>query len=272
MMLAAASRYAFKLSSRTLRRCALALLLTTELAHGARAHAEAPTAPIARLRVGAGAAQRVVELPTAEAARQLDFGPAAAAQLGIDAQLRRGRWQLGLGLRYRTSLAGRVSDDAAGPGANTSSHVVRSHAFEAGLRPGWFFGDAPNAAALRLFAGYSVRAFGSVAPLRVPRYSLHGPVLRLELVLPLPAAHMRLRLAPEAQWLASMTQELRNLAGITQSALALGAEAELSLPISDVLSLHLDYRESHAFAVARLAQSFSDVERYLLLAASYRVP
>lgn len=225
----------------------------------------------ARLRVGAGIAQRRVSVPNTEGNRELDLGPTAAAVLGADVENRRDNWALGVSVSYRTSLAGRVSDAMSGVGAQASETAVRSHVFEAGLRPGRYFGSSPQAIALWLFAGYNVRAFGSVAVLRVPRYSLHGPVLRIELEFPLRALGLRLRVAPEAQWIVSVTDELRQLAGMTAEALAFGGEAQLSRAFGAHLALQLCYRESHATAPTRNATRFNDIERYLLLEASYQV-
>lgn len=249
--------------------CALSLLLWAALLTPGYVHADATTA-YARLRLGAGLTQRVVDVPNAEGPRQLDLGPAPAAMLGIDGGLQRGHWLLGLGLRYRTSLAARVNDVQAGAGAAASQNAVRSHQFEAGLRPGWSFGQTSHAAQVALFAGYQLRAFSSVAVLRVPRFTLHGPLARLELEFPLKVG-LRLRIAPEVQWIASITRELEDIAQITQSGLALGGEAQLSLPLGESFDLCLHYRESHAMAQTRSAQRFSDVERYLLLEVAYRV-
>lgn len=231
--------------------------------------AQAQTGLSSQLQLGVGATQRIVEVPSADGPRRLDIGPAPAVSLGIVSDVQHGAYRLGLDLHYRTSMRGRVHDIAAGPNADTSITAVRSHLFEAGLRVGRVFGQDGRGVGLRLVAGYSIRAFASVAVLRVPRYALHGPFARLELELPLPAANLRLRIAPELQWLPSISSALRDISGISSSALALGGVVALVLPISQSFTLQLEYRESHAWAQAPAARSFSDVERYLLLGVAY---
>lgn len=223
----------------------------------------------ARLDVAVGVTQRSVDAPSVDGARRLALGPAPAVALGIDSGVQHGTFCLGLGVHYRTSVLGRVRDAAAGPSANLSSTAVRSHELVAGVRAGLAFGSDPGARTLAMFLGYSVRAFASVAELRMPRFSLHGPVLRLELELPLSAASMRLRLAPEFQWLPSISSALRASSIVSGVALALGGVAALILPISEHFGLQLEYRESHAWARTYVARRFSDVERFLLLGATY---
>ena len=226
----------------------------------------------ARLRVGAGVAQRGIEAPSAEGLRELALGPVPALLVGMDGDAHAGAWVLGLGLAYRTSVLGRVVDADAGAGAAMSKTAVRSHEFEAGLRAALQFGTGEHPIRLGLFAGYGVRALATVSVLRVPRFSLHGPVLRVELDLPLRAANMRLRFGPEGQWISGISRALLDSAGLSQPAFALGGFLQLQLPIAERFMLQLEYRESHAFARARGVPSFSDVERYLLLAAALRMP
>jgi hypothetical protein len=231
-------------------------------------HARAQDALTSQVRVGIGAAQRGIDAPSADGLRRLDFGPAPAVMLEIDSGARVGAYQLGVALSYRTSVLGRVRDVAAGPGADSSRVPVRSHHFEGGARGRLAFGADPRASTLGLFVGYGVRAFSSVAVLRVPAFSLHGPVARLELELQLPAA-LRLRLAPELAWLPSVSRALREASAFTGNVWAIGGAATLMLPLGERFDLLLDYRESHAWTAAYAAQSFSDVERYLLLGVAY---
>ena len=226
----------------------------------------------ARLRVGAGVAQRVIEAPSAEGPRELSLGPLPALMLGMDGAAHVGDWVLGLRLDYRTSVLGRVVDADGGAGAAASKTAVRSHHFEAGLWAGLQIGAREHPVTLALFAGYGVRALGTVAVLRVPRFALHGPVLQVELELPLHAANMRLRLGPEVQWISGISRALLDISALTQPAFALGGFLQLQLPVDVRFALHLEYGESHAFAGSRGVSSFSDVERYLLLAAALRMP
>jgi hypothetical protein len=251
-------------------RRAFPFVLVVCVLHAGLVRAQAGVA--AHLRVGAGVAQREIQAPSAEGPRELALGPVPALMLGIDADAHAGAWVLGLGLSYRTSVRGRVVDADAGAGAAMSKTAVRSHHFEAGLRAAMRMGPTQHAVGVALFAGYDVRALATVAVLRVPRFSLHGPLLRVELDLPLRAANMRLRLGPEAQWISGLSRALLESSGLTQPAFAIGGFLQLQLPISELFALQLEYRESHAFARARGVSSFSDVERYLLLAAALRMP
>ena len=246
----------------------LALLLS--LGHVVRAEppARAQGALGVQLRLAVGMTQRHVAVTAADGPRSLQLGPTPAISLRIDSEAPLGVWRLGVGLDYRSSVLGRVHDVAAGPNADATQAAVRSHAFEAGMRARVALGSEPSASSLAVFVGYGVRAFASVAALQMPRFSLHGAVLRVELELALQTTGARLHLAPEFQWLPSISAGMRDVAGIRGGAFAVGGVAVLTLPISARWGLQLAYRESRAWS-PQATRSFRDVERYVLLGVTY---
>jgi hypothetical protein len=95
---------------------------------------------------------------------------------------------------------------------------------------------------------------------------LVGPQARLELSTKL-IGPVELRLGPEVQWITLIDQSLR-IDGVYAQGVALGAEATLTVELSDVWSLALNYRESHALASSTRGTEFQDIERYMTLRAS----
>jgi hypothetical protein len=224
----------------------------------------------ARLLVGAGLSTRRIDLPSSEGWRRVDTGLAPTLSLRVASRWRDGAHFLGVRLSYMTGIHGRATDQVGDPGLAPSQVAIRSHRFEGGLLPGLVLSDARNAGTIALFAGYGVRAFGSVEVLRVPRFSLHGPLVRLELALPL-VHWLRLRLAPEAQLITSLSRDLRLLAALPSTAFSIGGEVDLQARWSAAWSLQLSYREAHVAATGVEGKRFEDIERYLLLELAYQV-
>jgi len=224
----------------------------------------------ARLSVGAGLGMRSIEVPSSEGLRKLETGLIPVAGIRVAGRFRDGSHFLGLRLSYQSGVHTRAIDDVGDHSLVASEVAIRSHRFEGGLLPGLILSRERSAGSLALFAGYGLRAFGSVEVVRVPRFTLHGPVLRLELTLPL-VDWLRLRLAPEAQLVLSMSEALRNLANLPTTAFGFGGEADLQARWSPTWSAQISYRESHVRATGLEARQFTDAERYLLLELTYQV-
>ena len=122
-----------------------------------------------------------------------------------------------------------------------------------------------------MFAGYGLRAFASVVELGIPRYTLHGPLLRFELELPIAEGLLTLRIAPEVQLIVSVSRDLRGLSLIQDAGLAIGGEASARVRVTDWAALQLAYRESHASSDTAFSDSFKDVERLVFLDADVRL-
>jgi hypothetical protein len=154
------------------------------------------------------------------------------------------------------------------PDGQTLSTPIRTHRFELGVLPGYRFGSDSQSISLALFAGYDLRAFASTIELRVPRYTLHGPVARLELEIPV-ADVIVLRLAPELQMIASISHDLRIAGSVSNGGVALGGEAAVRIVVTDWAAVQLAFRESHASANTGFGSSFKDMERFVFLDAVF---
>ena len=174
---------------------------------------------------------------------------------------------LALSVHYETSVNAVGAQYSPVPDSPPGLTSIRSHRLEGGVSAAAYFGGHEDPLLASLFVGYGLRALGSVADLQVPRFTLHGPLLRLELKIPLVARLLWLRLAPEGQLIAYITTALAREANIDQYGYAIGGEASVGLQLVEKLALRLEYRESHAFAHSAERDPFNDVERYLLLEA-----
>lgn len=234
------------------------------------APAETDSGLTAQLAVGAGLTQRSLTVPSNEGTRTLDPGLTPALHLGLSGRYRSERRNIGLHLTYQSSAHARTRD-AVGDGSLVPSEAaIRSHRFEAGVMPGLFLSAADDAASIALFAGYAVRAFGSVEVLRIPRFSLHGPVLRVELRIPI-LPWLALRASPEGQLVLGISQELRALSGLPRTLLGFGGEVALEVRVHHGWVAALLYREAHLVAHGIESRTFTDAERYIVLELAYRI-
>jgi hypothetical protein len=139
---------------------------------------------------------------------------------------------------------------------------VRAERAEISVAPRLRLGDDRHAPALAFALGFGVRSFWpDIDESITPAYSLLGPQLRVDLVLPITPA-LRLRVGPEAQWIVGIDAALQD-AGVAAQGGAVGGEARLQLELGPVFLIELAYRESHAFAsTTRSDTLFEDVERF----------
>lgn len=226
--------------------------------------------PLAFLLAGGGVTSRTLRVPANDGPRNLAIGLAPALSIRVAARIQNAARFLSLRLSYQTSLGVHASETIPDASILPSATHVRSHRFEGGLAPGLFFSQARDSVALSMFVGYGLRALASVAELRIPRFTLHGPVARLELDVPLLAGRLSVRLAPEVQLLVGMTQQLRALAGLGTTAFAIGGEASVRLQLGSPVAARLCYREAHARSAGLEGRAFDDIERYVMLELSLR--
>jgi hypothetical protein len=223
----------------------------------------------ATLDVGIGTTQRVINFAVVDGQRTLDTGFVPALHLALGARFG-DRTFFGVGMTYQSSVWAAVAQSAPNPRGPSLTTTIQSHHLSVGVQPGLRLGEARDSSSLSLFLGYGLRALASVVELRVPRYTLHGPVARLDFELPLFSAKVVLRVAPEAQLIVSQTSDLR-LAARTQSVgFALGAEASVRFYVADWIALALSYRESHASVSSAWSSPFEDVERFAVIDAFMR--
>jgi hypothetical protein len=243
----------------------VAVACCSVLAFASAALADEPDAPEFQAAFGlsAGATTRAIEYVAAQGTRRLDTGLIPALGMRVQGQLQREYLQLTAAVTYQTSLHGIAVQHTSDPYSQALHTPLRSQRFEAGILPAVRFNTSADSTSLGLFIGYSLRAFSSVAELGVPRYTLHGPVLRLELELPL-FARLRLRLAPEAVAIVSMTHTLQEAAASTPIFAAIGGEVSLRFAVADWLEATVMYRESRVQAGGRSVRGFSDRERFVL--------
>jgi hypothetical protein len=225
---------------------------------------------VTTLGVTAGVAARNIDVPSERGLATLRTGlvPALGLQLGV--RLHGPRFFGGVALAYQSSVAARATQGNADPRAASLVTTVQAHHFAAGVAPGVLLGDSRDSAALSLFLGYGVRALASVVELNVPRFSLHGPVARIELELPLGSRSVVLRVAPEVQLLWAATPSLRRMASIGAQNWALGGEASLCIRLAAWSMAQLAYRGSRAFAPSALGGAFEDVEHFASLGIVFR--
>jgi hypothetical protein len=239
------------------------VLVMTLLTFASTARAQSyPDGVRVSLNAGAGMMQRTMQSVTPEGPLALDTGWAPAAALGVGARAWHKQYFLRLDLHYETSLGLTLQNEVSSDGAPLRA---RAHRFEAGVAPGMHFRESVGLA-LRL--AYGVRALGIVEEGSIGAFTLHGPVLRLELELPLLAGRLLLRVAPELGFIVSATEEFRVYSGVRGSGLAYGGEASIRAMVWKRVSLALRYREAHI----RLAggRQHEDIERFLLLHAALR--
>jgi hypothetical protein len=225
----------------------------------------APAAVQMVVQVGAGVTQRIVSMPTEQGRISLTTSLSPAFDVRASGRIRFERWFVRVRAGYQSSLGLHADDHLRLPVADQHSSAVRSHRFEGGFAPGFWLGES-NGAALSLYLGYGLRAFSSVAPLVLPRFTLHGPLLRLEFELPVIAHRLWLQLAPEGQLMTSYSRDLSRVSHVFGPGVAVGGEAGLVLRLVSSLAMRLTYREAHAHIAASSLGSagFEDIERYFL--------
>jgi hypothetical protein len=220
-----------------------------------------------RLGVSGGTTHRLIEIPADDGLRRLDTGWVPAVALDLRAAVGGVHTWLEFAARYETSLHTFGSQHAADPSSQILKTPIRSHRFEAGVAPSLRFGDSETGLAAGLFVGYGLRALASVAELQVPRFTEHGPLVRLELDIPVVGDVVRLRIAPEVFGLLSISHAVRRIGATDGFGFAVGGEVSMHVKLVEWLRLALDYRESHVFLQSSQSDPFRDVERYVLLGA-----
>jgi hypothetical protein len=191
--------------------------------------------------------------------------PAAAVALAVEGWPDAPFSLTGL-LRYQTSLGLRVQEHP--PFALPNELSARSGFGELSLAPTFRLESGKtNREAIRLAVpvGLSLRSFWpDVRELLTPGYSLVGPFVRAQVILPIHAS-FRLRAGPELQAILVLDEHMKK-AGLQGQGLALGAEIAAALGPVGPFSLELGYRLS----VGRVANrgdgpDFRDTQQLVIL-------
>jgi hypothetical protein len=216
---------------------------------------------------GAGMGARSVRLPTGMGERSIDLGWFPALELGVTGALHASSWFVfELGARYRTSVGLTATETSST--SHDLSTSVRTNEVSFGVTPRFQFAEGPDAVHAGLFVGYGFRGFRPVIELRVPAYSLSGPLARAELGIPLLRGAVEIRIAPEAQWLAFVSRALQVAGATAPTGLAFGGEASLVVQPTQALSLQLVYREMRARVASHWDGDLQEVVRLASLGAA----
>jgi hypothetical protein len=220
--------------------------------------------------LGFGFGQRSVAMPVRAGLYDLTGSPFPAIEIRVaaDAPLSE-RFFLGVHFDYQTSVGSTASQNLVGE-ADTKTTALRSHRLGFGLEPRYRFSDSPDGVSLGVVVGWGFRGFRPVVDIDIPPYTLNGPVLRPELRIPIGAGWVVLRLAPELFIITGVSPELRQLAAIGGTGVALGIEASIDIRMIERLHAVLAFRESHATASSSWAGDFTDNERFASVSMSLR--
>ena len=211
---------------------------------------------------GVGIATRSVRMPAPTGVLRVAPGVTPSAEVGLRVVAwPQADFSFFVNLVYQSALGFSVTERP--PLALPKEVGARSERVALELAPRWRFADGQLEVGVPV--GVTVRTlWAEVHMSQTPSFSLVGPHARAELRLRF-SELLSLRLAPELQYIMLVDDELTT-AGVSSQGVALGAEGSVDAQISQVWSLGVHYRESHALlAAARGSVSFQDVERYLTL-------
>jgi hypothetical protein len=227
---------------------------------------EAETGPSVSIQpfVGLGIATRSVRMPamTGTGALKIAPGVTPAFEIGLRvAAWPRADFSFFVNLVYQSALGFSVTERP--PIALPKEVGARSERVALEFAPRWRFANGQLELGIPL--GATVRTlWAEVHMSQTPSFSLVGPHARAELLLRV-SELLSLRVAPELQYIMMVDDDLKT-AGVSSQGVALGGDATLEAQISQVWSVRINYRESHALLGAtRGSVSFEDVERYLTL-------
>jgi hypothetical protein len=224
---------------------------------------------LAAIQIGIGAGQRGVALTDARGGLQsLDTDYYPVLDLGLHGAVSLSSlFSLGLQLRYQTSLGLHAKETPTGRlGEDTS---LRSHHVQFGVVPSFRFAESEDAATLQLLLGWAVRGLRSVTDVTIPAFTLHGPLLRAELEIPI-GNFFAVRLAPELLAIVGVSSELRAQAGIDGGGYGLGGEFVIAVRAQPWLAFELSYRQARISLATHRPTAFTDTEQYVTLRSVFQ--
>ncbi|MEC7520700.1 MAG: hypothetical protein VYE22_12580 [Myxococcota bacterium] len=221
---------------------------------------------------GAGIAQRSSSIPMEGGDARLSTIPFPAIQAQVLGYVRPdagSRYRLALALRYTTSVGLQGRDERADGSTRTTD--MRAHHLAIGLRNDIPLAPGERPTRLQLEVGWGFRMLDSEIPVSIPDYTLSGIYARIGLWFHIGDSPLSLGIVPEIGHVGSLSDELSQ-AGQVQDGFLVGAEAHVRLRIIDEVSVHLLYREAHAFlgSAREGGGEMTDAERYGILRAEYQ--
>lgn len=209
--------------------------------------------------VGLGLGQRAVTLPHQAGTRLLDVGPFATVDGAVRTRLRLSEtFQLTLALRYYSSIG--LTGEST-PAAGVAQAVpLRSQRLEAVFGPSFRLSEGETVPWFAIYVGYAAQDLRGLVEITIPRYSLGGPLARLDLRAIIANGRITLWAMPEAQWVALVDSTLQRL-HVAKGGLAVGGELGFSIRLNDQFLFEASYRESHSFVATPEQTGFQDLER-----------
>jgi hypothetical protein len=223
---------------------------------------DAPARMAAAVTLGPGIGSRSVRTPTASGDRSLATGFFPALDLGLGAEFSLSpQAAIDVTVHYQTSIGLHASETELGTGVEKRTSL-RSHHLDVGVSPAYRFTASPAGVLLGVFAGWGFRGLRSIVDISIPAYTLHGPVFRPEIRIPIAGNALVLRVAPELMLIVEVSGELRELGNTAASGLSLGGEASLDIRLVALIHLTLAYRESRARLATAWGDALTDDERF----------
>lgn len=213
-----------------------------------------------QLAAGAGVGARELELPADGVVYVTRTGLFPAIDLAFELDHHASRaFRVGLHARYQTSLGLRIAERHSGGSERVQR--LRSHRLELALVPALKL-DGAGRWTLLAQLGCGTVDLRPETHVFTPGYFLAGPFLRAELQLPLGPDGLRLRLGPEAQWIALVGDELPHR-GIDSNGFGLGGAAVIELQLGERWLVDASYRELRVWLDSSQPESLVDVSRFI---------
>ena len=213
-----------------------------------------------RLSAGLGVGTRDFDLPRDGVIYQTRGGVFPAAELGFELDhLVSDDIIIGLHIRYQSSVGLRLVEHLTD--GSTHTRDTRSLRLSLALTPKFRL-DAKGRWTLETPVGYGISDLHPAAHLETPAFLLAGPYVRAELQLWLGEKLVRVRIGPEAQWIAQVGEELV-ARGVAKSGLGLGGVGAIAVALSPHWMIEAAYGEWRTWLDSSQPGSFEDVTRFI---------
>lgn len=210
---------------------------------------------------GVGLGQRSVTLPFQAGTRLLDVGPFLVVDAAVRARLLLSdAFQFAVAVRYYTSV-GLTAESTPAAGVSQAT-PLRSQRLEVTTGASFRLGTGETIPWLALHVGYAGHDLRSLVEITMPRYTVSGPLARLDLRAIIADGRVTLWAMPEGQWIASVDDSLTRL-HVDRAGFAIGGELGLSVRINEQFLFEASYREAHTFLGTPEQDGFQDLDRIM---------
>lgn len=210
---------------------------------------------------GVGVGQRSVTLPFQAGTRLLDVGPFVTVDAAVRARLLLAdAFQFAVAIRYYTSVG--LSAESTPAAGLAQATPLRSQRLEFVVGPSFRLGTGETIPWLALQLGYAGHDLRSLVEITMPRYTVSGPLARVDLRAIIADGRVTLWAMPEGQWIAAVDDSLTRL-HVDRSGFAIGGEVGVSVRINDQFLFEASYREAHTFLGTPEQDGFHDLERIM---------